>query len=167
MREARKVDWNERKSMEWGLRRAGKKVGREKEAERVRPIVRGEYNVNESKQRGRQGVEREGEKEGKSLRRKGRLGSRDSNEYKGIVLPCAVQRRRIVVPFCAGRGLCSGPSSTYPLCFTFSTVIHARVTEKGTLNREGHPISLYLTALEMALEFRFNICFATFYCSSH
>ena len=142
-------------------------MGREKEAEKVRLIVRGEYNVNESKQRGRQGVEREGEKEKKSLRRKGRLGSRDSNEYKGIVLPCAVQRRRIVIHFCAGGGLCSGASSTYPLCFTFSTVINARVIEKGTLNREGHPISLYVTALEVALECRFNTCFATFYCSNH
>ena len=39
------------------MRRVGKKVGREKEAERVRPIVRGEYNVNESKQRGRRSGE--------------------------------------------------------------------------------------------------------------
>lgn len=140
---------------------------RQKEAERIRTIVRGAYNVNESKGRGRQGVEREGQKEGKSLRRKGRLGNRDSNEDKGIVLHCAVQRRRIVVHLCAGGGLCSGASSTYPLCFTFSTVINARVIEKGTQNREGHPVSLYVTALEVALECRFNTCFATFYCSNH
>lgn len=38
------------------LKKDGKKVGREKEAERIRTIVRGSYNANETKKRGRQGV---------------------------------------------------------------------------------------------------------------
>ena len=66
------------------MRKAGKRVGRGKEAERIRTIVRSAYNVNESKRRGRQAVEREGQKEGKSLRRKGTLGNRDSNEYNAL-----------------------------------------------------------------------------------
>lgn len=75
--------------------------------------------------------------------------------------------RRKAGLFCAGGGLCSAPSAASPLCFTFSTVIHARVVEKGTVYQERHPISLYLTALEMALEILLNICITTFECRRH
>lgn len=44
-------------------------------------------------------------------RRKGRLGSRGGNEWKGIVLPCAALTRRKASPVCAGRGLHSAPSA--------------------------------------------------------
>lgn len=39
-------------------------------------------------------------------RRKGRLGSRGGNEWKGIILPCAAPTRRKAGPFCAG-GVCA------------------------------------------------------------
>ena len=100
-------------------------------------------------------------------RMKGRLGSRGGNEWKGFILPCAALTRRKAGPLCAGAGLRSAPSAAYPLCFTLSTVIRARVIQKGMLDRDGHRVSLYPTALQTAAEILLHICFTTDYCRSH
>lgn len=86
-----------------------KKVRREREAERGRTFDRSAYNVNESetkREARRTGVARRESGTNKlsesEKRRKGRLGSRRGNEWKGIIPPRAVPVQRKAGPFCAG-----------------------------------------------------------------
>lgn len=66
-------------------------------------------------------------------RRKGRRGGRGGDEWKGIIPPCAAAAGRRAGPFCAGAGLRSAPAAAQPLCFTFGTIIAARIVERGEL----------------------------------